>query len=127
MKSKVNEFFSNCDNWGAKEWFDRLVMAVEKRNDAFLADDSIGVATYNNIVNSSATRLVLDFKDEIRMALGNQKDEAGKILFIMDLWGQNEITDEEALESLIALNNWQAEEFIKYLENRIRRNKEYNQ
>lgn len=59
----------NVDAWGPLEWFDRLAKAVHARSQAVRDKDDIAFETYNNIASSSATRLVSDFEDKVRMAL----------------------------------------------------------
>jgi hypothetical protein len=63
-------FFSdNVDAWGPLEWFDRLAKAVRARNRAVSEKDDLSFELYQNIASSSATRLVSDFEDKVRMAL----------------------------------------------------------
>ncbi len=63
-------FYSeNVDAWGPLEWFDRLAKAVHARSQAVRDKDDIAFETYKNIASSSATRLVSDFEDKVRMAL----------------------------------------------------------
>src|SRR5690606_30352022 len=69
--SEINELFSKCDGWNAKEWFERLVKAVDSRNEAVRSGDEIAFATHNNIASSSASRLAMEFRDEIRAALSS--------------------------------------------------------
>ncbi len=59
----------NVDAWGPLEWFDRLAKAVHARSQAVRDKDDIAFETYKNIASSSATRLVSDFEDKVRMAL----------------------------------------------------------
>lgn len=69
--SEINELFAKCDGWHAKEWFERLVKAVDSRNEAVRSGDEIAFATHNNIASSSASRLAMEFRDEIRAALSS--------------------------------------------------------
>ncbi len=63
-------FYSeNVDAWGPLEWFDRLAKAVHARSRVVRDKDDIAFETYKNIASSSATRLVSDFEDKVRMAL----------------------------------------------------------
>ena len=63
-------FFSdNVDAWGPLEWFDRLTKAVHARSRAVREKDDLSFELYQNIASSSATRLVSDFEDKVRMAL----------------------------------------------------------
>ncbi|MFK3847885.1 hypothetical protein ACI2J5_00095 [Agrobacterium pusense] len=63
-------FFSdNVDAWGPLEWFDRLAKAVHARNRSVRDKDDLSFELYQNIASSSATRLVSDFEDKVRMAL----------------------------------------------------------
>lgn len=63
-------FFSdNVDAWGPLEWFDRLAKAVHARSRAGSEKDDLSFELYQNIASSSATRLVSDFEDKVRMAL----------------------------------------------------------
>lgn len=63
-------FFSdNVDAWGPLEWFDRLTKAVHARNRSVGEKDELSFEFYQNIASSSATRLVSDFEDKVRMAL----------------------------------------------------------
>ncbi|MCP2134542.1 hypothetical protein J2S28_001594 [Rhizobium sp. SLBN-94] len=63
-------FFSeNVDAWGPLEWFDRLAKAVHARGRAVSEKDDLSFELYQNIASSSATRLVSDFEDKVRMAL----------------------------------------------------------
>ena len=86
-------FFSeNVGNWGALQWFNRLVDACEdhdrKRRDAFLSNDadekdmlSLSADTSKKIMSSSAFRLAREHKDDIRSALSAQvQDVAGSQL-----------------------------------------------
>lgn len=69
----VERLFPNCDGWGAKDWFERLVHAVEQR-DIFAASghaDSVQFQTHNNIAAASASRLAREFKDEVLSALSD--------------------------------------------------------
>lgn len=68
-ESPMAFFSSNVDAWGAAEWFDRLVKAIEKQDAAVVAGDDIAFTTYRNIASSSATRLARDFAQPIRAAL----------------------------------------------------------
>lgn len=63
-------FFSdNVDAWGPLEWFDRLAKAVHARSRSVSEKDDLSFELYQNIASSSATRLVSDFEDKVRMAL----------------------------------------------------------
>lgn len=71
-------FFSdNVDAWGPLEWFDRLAKAVHARNRSVRDKDELSFELYQNIASSSATRLVSDFEDKVRMALTTLR-ELGK-------------------------------------------------
>ena len=68
--SNPMSFFSdNVDAWGPIEWFDRLAKAVHARSRAVSEKDDLSFELYQNIASSSATRLVSDFEDKVRMAL----------------------------------------------------------
>lgn len=70
MRNNPMAFFSeNVDSWGPLEWFDRLAKAVHARSQAVRDKDDIAFETYKNIASSSASRLVSDFEDKVRMAL----------------------------------------------------------
>lgn len=60
---------SNVDRWGAREWFDRMVNAVENRNRCVREGNLMGYDTWNNVVSSSASRLANDFAVEVRATL----------------------------------------------------------
>ena len=77
-------FFSdNVDAWGPLEWFDRLVKAVHARSQAVRDKDDIAFETYKNIASSSATRLVSDFEDKVRMALTTLRElEKANIAYV---------------------------------------------
>lgn len=68
-------FFSdNVDAWGPLEWFDRLTKAVHARSRAVREKDDLSFELYQNIASSSATRLVSDFEDKVRMALTTMRE-----------------------------------------------------
>ncbi|MND54123.1 hypothetical protein D3C87_908390 [compost metagenome] len=68
-------FFSdNVDAWGPLEWFDRLAKAVHARSRAVSEKDDLSFELYQNIASSSATRLVSDFEDKVRMALTTMRE-----------------------------------------------------
>jgi hypothetical protein len=65
----VEGMFPNVDSWGALEWFNRLVDAVEKRNAAVRNKEDLHFELYNNIASSSASRLANDYAEAVRSAL----------------------------------------------------------
>ncbi|NSZ06484.1 hypothetical protein G6M14_08940 [Agrobacterium tumefaciens] len=76
-------FAHNVDNWGALEWFNRMVDACEdhdrKRVQAFRCVDqdekdmlSLSADTSKMIMSSSAFHLAREHKDDIRSALSAQ-------------------------------------------------------
>ena len=77
-------FYSeNVDAWGPLEWFDRLAKAVHARSQAVRDKDDIAFETYKNIASSSATRLVSDFEDKVRMALTTLRElEKANIAYV---------------------------------------------
>ncbi|MGC4393757.1 hypothetical protein [Agrobacterium sp. M50-1] len=88
-ESPMRFFSSNVDNWGALEWFNRLVDACEdhdrKRTEAFRCADpdekdmlSLSADTSKMIMSSSAFHLAREHKSEILSALTAQvQDVAG--------------------------------------------------
>jgi hypothetical protein len=65
----VEKLFPNVDAWGAAEWFERLVAAVEARDRCVLAGDEIGVDTQRMIASATASRIAREYADTIRTAL----------------------------------------------------------
>jgi hypothetical protein len=92
----VEKLFPNVDRWGAAEWFERLVNAVAKRDEAVLSKDDGSFEIYNNIASSSASVLAREHAPDIRRALtatGESKTESSP-----------EVT--EAMHAIDVLREW---------------------
>lgn len=63
----MEEWFSNCDGWTAKEWFGRARKAVLARNKAVCDGDEVAQEMYDNIFKSSASRLLQDHHEEMEL------------------------------------------------------------
>ncbi len=80
-------FAENVDKWGALEWFNRMVAALQESDKAVgeywllkqAGEDTtfaeIGMEFSKNIITSSAYRLARDFKDQVRTALASTGGE----------------------------------------------------
>ena len=62
-------FGETVDRWGAAKWFDRLAKAVREQDKAVIAKDDVGLEICQNVVASSAMRLVRDYEQQVRTAL----------------------------------------------------------
>jgi len=67
MGEDTTDWFSNCDGWTAKQWFERARKAVLARNKAVIDGDDVKFTTYDNIFKSSASRLVQDHREEMEL------------------------------------------------------------
>jgi hypothetical protein len=88
-KNPMRFFADNVDNWGALEWFNRMVDACEdhdrKRMQAFRCADadekdmlSLSADTSKMIMSSSAFHLARKHKDEILSALSAQVQDVAE-------------------------------------------------
>lgn len=73
--SLVTEMFPNVDDWGPREWFDRLDDAVKKHDEAIRNGDELLAITYRRVISSSAFTLSREFGHEVKLLLGRSLDD----------------------------------------------------
>lgn len=72
MSTGLEFFESNVDNWGALEWFERLVNAVEEQDKAVLAGDDVRFEICRMVAATTAMRLAREYGSEIKALLSSQ-------------------------------------------------------
>lgn len=87
MTGTVKALFANCDNWGAKEWFERLVDAIKRQDECVLAKDELGFETYKHLAASSAMCLVREHAGEVLSALTASASEPSE----PEMWQWREV------------------------------------